>query len=259
MVGSEGVRDTVSEWCEKLQYELSTRIRAENVVTYDGVLLDVTADLVSYEIYRAMVDGWYERQEATLVRKHLPTDIDVIELGAGIGYISTVIDERLVEDRTHLAVEPHPSVVPVLEKTRRLNDGSWITHEAAYHPSAEVVELTLSGDYWSASTGSPEFRTVRVPATSIADLCVSYDISRFALVLDVEGAEYELLLEELDLLVACCPLIIVEFHEHGRMADEYDDDLLDGGFELIGGWDDVCVYRNTTLDDDRRRYSVEGS
>lgn len=42
------------------------------------------------------------------------------------------------------------------------------------------------------------------------------------------------------------------------MADEYDDDLLDGGFELICGWDDVCVYGNTTLDD-RRRYAVEGS
>lgn len=211
---------------------------------YDGVSLNVEADPIGDEVYRWMAREWYERQEATLVRRYLPPDVDVVELGAGIGYVSCIIDGVLHDDRTHLAVEPHPAVSSVLEETRALNDAAYIVCEAAYSASPGVVRLDLGHEYWNTRARSgPD--AVTVQAVNLRLLCDRYALDEFSLVMDIEGSEYELLLSELDLLEARCPFLIVEFHSDGRCAPSYRNELRDSAFELIDGLETVFVYRNT--------------
>lgn len=57
---------------------------------YDGVTLEIPDRLIGEEVRAAFDQGWYERQEAELIRECLPPSVDVIELGAGIGYVSCV-------------------------------------------------------------------------------------------------------------------------------------------------------------------------
>lgn len=230
------------------EYERTTKRTNENVIEYDGIAMDVGADLVSYEIYQLMVEGWYERQEATMVRRYLPSDVDVVELGAGLGYVSCVIDDVLSPDRTHLAVEPNPAVVRRLEKTKELNDASYVIREGAYSAADDTVDLDLEGEYWEKGTHRSQGGE-NVPAWNLRQLCDSHELSTFSLVMDVEGAEYELFLSELDLLEARCPLLIVEFHEKGSYSEEYGDELHESDFVLVDGLETVSVYRNIRFEE----------
>ena len=43
----------------------------------------------------------YERDEAAMILKHLPTDLLVIELGGSLGIISSLIRDRIKRKKTH--------------------------------------------------------------------------------------------------------------------------------------------------------------
>ena len=219
----------------------------DEVSEYNGIRLDLSHEAVGEEIRTAVNEGWYEAHEARLVEDYLPSSTDVIELGAGLGYISCVIDRAIDDGRTQIAVEPNPAVIPVLERTKQLNDATYTICERAYSSTADSVELTQSGEFWTATTHATRGTTVRVPTTSLEAICDRHSLSTFALVLDIEGAEYDLLTSELALLEERCSLLIVEYHDSGPYASEYDAELDRSAFELIDGIEAVCAYRNTTF------------
>jgi len=223
--------------------------RPDGLLEYDGVLIDPGDQLIGEQVHRLLKAGWYERQEAEMVRRHLPSDVDVVELGAGLGYISCVIDAVLSPSRTHVAVEPNPEILPLLEKTKELNGAGYIVEEGGYGATSDTVRLDVGGDYWSGRT-QPGGCCDTTPTVTLQELRTRHDITTFSLVMDIEGAEYELLLSELELLEAHCPLLIVEFHESGLQAGEYGDEIDDSDFVLVDGLEEVCVYRNERFESD---------
>jgi hypothetical protein len=58
----------------------------------------------------------YEAEEQFLVRKYIPKDANVLELGARYGTVSCVISEILDDPTHHVAVEPDHSVIEALTK-----------------------------------------------------------------------------------------------------------------------------------------------
>ena len=71
----------------------------------------------------------YEKEEQFLVRKYLPKDAQVLELGARYGTVSCVISEVIQDPTKHVAVEPDPSVIEALTKNRRENGGKFHIYE----------------------------------------------------------------------------------------------------------------------------------
>ena len=228
--------------------------RPDGLLDYDGVLIDPGDQLIGEQVRRLLRAGWYERQEAEIVRRHLSSDVDVVELGAGLGYISCVIDGMLSSPRTHVAVEPNPEILPLLEKTKELNGAGYVVEEGAYGATSDTVSLDAEGDYWSGRT-QPGGCYDTTPTVTLQELRRRHDLTTFSLVMDIEGAEYDLLLSELELLEVHCPLLIVEFHESGLRAGEYSDEIDESEFELVDGLEEVCVYRNKRFE----RGSEKGS
>lgn len=208
-----------------------------------GYLVYFCPDSVTDEIYCSLVRDTYEAEEAELVREYLPSDTDVIELGAGLGYVSCVIDDELSEDRRQLAVEPNPHIVPRLRRTKVLNDAGFTVREEAYGSESNTVRLDLGDAFWTATTSRDE--GIEVSAATLSSLRDDAGLSTFSLVMDIEGGEYEVLTAEMDLLEACCPVIVVEFHDEGPYASSYADELAESTFELVDGIESVCVYRNS--------------
>lgn len=213
------------------------------VVECGGYLVYLRPDSVPDEIYWSLVLDTYEAEEAELVREYLPSDTDVIELGAGLGYVSCVIEDELDGDRRQVAVEPNPNVVPWLRRTKVLNDAGFAVREAAYGSESETVRLDVGEAFWTATTSRDD--GIEVPAVTLLSLREEAGLSTFSLVMDIEGGEYEVLTAEMDLLEACCPVIIVEFHDEGPYASAYADELEESAFELVDGIESVCVYRNS--------------
>ena len=71
------------------------------------------------------VDIDFEKDEQMLVKKYIPHDGTVLELGARYGTVSCLITSILDDPTRHVAVEPDSSVIEALEKNRDRNGGKF--------------------------------------------------------------------------------------------------------------------------------------
>lgn len=200
-----------------------------NVSTPDGVRLSLDGlSPVTIGRYRT---GDAEPPERALMSQ-MPQDLPIIEIGAGVGYISTLLNRRTEE--THLAVEANPTVFPFLERTKELNDAEFVPIDAAYHPTDQYVEFPTTKFFKTATFGDGERWTARVDATSLDQLLEEYEIDDCHLHVDIEGSETLLLDHEMENLVSRCPVVSIEFHRNRiERPDQYLDRLTDH-FEIVG-------------------------
>ena len=76
-----------------------------------------------------LVNVEFEADEQFLVRKYIPKDATVLELGARYGTVSCVISQVLDDPSKHVAVEPDKSVIDALIKNRDSNGGKFQVFE----------------------------------------------------------------------------------------------------------------------------------
>jgi tRNA G37 N-methylase Trm5 len=69
---------------------------------------------VSYQQVANVFWGFYEKSERRLISKYLKPDLDVIELGSGVGVISCFILNRQMPDKSLVCVEGNASAIPTL-------------------------------------------------------------------------------------------------------------------------------------------------
>lgn len=208
-----------------------------------GVLTDRIEWLLRY--------GVYELEETEFVEAYVEPSMDVVELGGGIGYLSCFIDARGDGDRTHVVVEPNQHLLPVLERNRELNGASFTTVAAAYASEGELVDLHVPEEFWSASLHpmTDEHETVAVATVDLRSIVERYELTDVALVVDAEGSEADLLLNELDVVESHCRVLIVEFHDDGSEAGHSDrtarvrERLERRSFERLAERNGVAVYR----------------
>jgi FkbM family methyltransferase len=134
------------------------------------------------------VDVNFEKEEQMLVRKYLPRNASVLELGARYGTVSCVIGEVLDDPTRHVAVDPDSSIISALEQNRAANRGNFhiyngVVSEKAYNinfidpafPNAEY------GTYTKQSTDST------LNNISLKDLQTKYNLRIDYIVADCEG------------------------------------------------------------------------
>lgn len=157
------------------------------------------------DVRRQLSDGVYELHEATLVEQHLPPGKEVLELGACIGVVSSLIlslrPVRLV------SVEAMPSMADAARQVVALNhrDAPWELVVMAVGPAGVSEadfrwspDLPLSG---TVMPGDDMPVVLRVPVRTLAELTATHSMPRDAwLVMDIEGVELELAKNQRDAL-----------------------------------------------------------
>lgn len=209
---------------------------SQDLVTDGAVTIPNSDVLTNNEIGRIRFK-WHERSERQAVVNHLPEDLPVVELGAGVGYISAYIDDQI--QREHLAVEANESLRSVLEQSQELNSCSYTIVTKAYSPTQENISLSNESSYASRSV---ESNTGDVVTTNLRTLVDEYGFDKFSLVADIEGGEQWFIEDENDILTQRCECIIVEWHDTASEAD-----LLDMGFERVASYGDVRVFKNQNV------------
>ena len=185
------------------------RVR-DDVVRRDGLAFHLDEEGVSTFTKGAIARRRHERQERTLLERHVPPETNVIELGGGVGYLTAIVDRRV--DGAVIVVEANPDLVPLLERNRAANDLDYEIVNAAYAPEREAVTFPVASNYKFSSRHKRSGNTTVVPATSLERLVRRYDLDACALIVDVEGDEIELVREELDVLESVCDWLLIEFH-----------------------------------------------
>ena len=158
----------------------------------NGISLNLPEGLATPEILGKLADGTYEADEARSADRCVRKGFRVLELGAGIGYVTSICARRAGPENV-LSVEANPDLIPVIEGNLARNGLSGVTlmHGAATGPVEEgaTADFAVSTGYTGSSLDG-KGRAVRVPLISIHELIRSH--KPHVVLMDVEGAEADM-------------------------------------------------------------------
>ena len=149
----------------------------------------------------------YELPERQLVRKYLPREARVLELGGCIGVVSCLINSLLQSSRSHVVVEANPFLIPFLSGNRDHNSATFSIEQCVVsrsHNATLVIAANMDGSKIGGSG-------LAVPTRTFEDLESKYDLKFNALVMDIEGAENDFIRENREALQRM-EFILVKFH-----------------------------------------------
>ena len=184
-----------------------------------GIELNVNNPQVTNSVKYHLFTQKYEEQELNLIAKYvhlhmlLHPDMDVVEFGGGLGFISCVIGKKINPLNKHIVVEPNPSISRLLNSNRILNDCRFEILNKAYSSSLETVDLDISGPFESGHITTASKTTVAVPTINIEGMVRKYGLNQFCLIVDVEGKEFDLIQDEFKIISTHCPMVLIEFHD----------------------------------------------
>lgn len=199
-----------------------------------GVKIPLDRKVMSKRLISAICNGTYESSEARILSSVIAPNDRVLELGAGVGFISTLL-ARLAPLGHVTVYEANPDLMPIIQATHAMNGVTATVVNGVLADGVTVDRLTFykSRDFWA---GSLDPRTPDVIGTAVVpvhDLAtVLKTTAPTALVFDIEGGEHPLFLNaKLDGVRT----IIGEFHpaqlglgEIGRIIRNF----LAQGFEI---------------------------
>lgn len=164
---------------------------------------------MSRRVERALSKGGYEREELRLIGEILSPDDVVLEVGAGLGLVSTYCAKRVGSNRVY-AYEADPDLEPCIRETYQLNGVSPSLEMCAV--AAQPGRVTLYRDKHFVSS-SVVRRRVGAKPVEVPGKALRYVVEKVQptlLVVDAEGAERELF-DDTDL--PSVTRIVLEMHE----------------------------------------------
>jgi FkbM family methyltransferase len=140
----------------------------------------------------------YEQKESEAVLRQIKPDDVVIELGAGMGYMSTLMARKLGVRAVH-AFEANPALIPYIRSVHKANGVDTVTvHNALLGAEEGEVTFYVRGDFVASSMennlGDKHGGVIaeeKVPVRAVSK--VMDELKPTALVCDIEGAEQDLL------------------------------------------------------------------
>jgi len=166
---------------------------AQDRFVLDGIHLALPKGLAIPDITEKLRDGSYEAAEARAANRCVKPGFRVLELGAGIGYV-TALCARLAGPRNVLSVEANPDLVPVIETTLARNglDDVSVLHAAVTGRADEgaTTVLRVSKRFTASALDGKGARAVEVPLVSVHDLLEAQ--KPHVVLMDIEGAEADL-------------------------------------------------------------------
>lgn len=172
----------------------SAPLAKKDFITSRGMKFPKTKPFITGQVRGALRTGRYEAKETEAVLKVVREGDTVIELGAGIGYMSTLLATK--RNATVHAFEANPALIPYIHSV----------HEANGISSATVTNAILGARKGKASffvrknfiaSSLSEIEGSEVIATEEIEVLnaksVFADLKPTVLVCDIEGAEADLI------------------------------------------------------------------
>ncbi|MCB1533284.1 MAG: FkbM family methyltransferase [Rhodoblastus sp.] len=168
-------------------------------INHLGVELFLDPAILSPLLMDSIKSGRYEHVEASEIKRIIQKGERVIELGAGIGFISTLIARNPHVEALRV-FEANPDLVPYIRRV----------HEANNVSRAEVVNAVLANDlsggptrnfyirrdFWASSLTPEPWAYTRVEPVQVRSFNAEIEQFRPTLIVcDIEGGELELFMQ----------------------------------------------------------------
>ena len=184
------------------------------VLETQGIKVPFVPSVISERMAEVIRKGRYEASEIKLLRKLLRATDRVLELGSGVGVVSTVA-ANIVGQHNVTTIEANPDLIQVIKETHKLNGFENIE---VLHGVGTCNIASATTDFWKrehfwASSLSPlkndpdSVQRIQVPLIDLNEVMRRH--APTVLVMDIEGGEIDLL-STLDL--STCRHVVIELH-----------------------------------------------
>jgi len=186
---------------------------------------------ISDNVKEAMFDGGYESAELRTIAENLAAEDRVLEIGTGVGLISTFCAKRIGSDRV-FTFEANPELAPLIRSVYARNGVSPNLNICILGKGDGEETFYVHDDFWSSSLyqRSTKSRKVSVPRKDINQ--AMNKLHPTFLIMDIEGGESGIFdIINLDGITK----IAVELHTNIIGQDRVDsicDQLADEGFRI---------------------------
>lgn len=161
-------------------------------LTLRGVNIPDDPQIITPQVKRSILAERYEKDEVTGLPKFIDPDDRVVELGAGIGFISSFLVTQLGV-RHAMCVEANPSLCAFIGQVHEANGISDVNvlNAVALSDTQEPGTATfyIREPFWSSSLDpTPEYvKEVSVPKQYLSGILRDFDAN--TLIVDIEGGE----------------------------------------------------------------------
>lgn len=160
-----------------------------------GVLIPNDPSIITPKIERSIKNDAYEKDEVRGTPKFIEPEDRVIELGAGIGFISSFIHKHL--DVTNiLCIEADPTLCKFIKKVHELNGITSVEVEniVALNGDSDSgsTKFYIRSPFWSSSLDDTDeyVSVVDVPTLKLSSII--QDFKANTLIVDIEGGERDI-------------------------------------------------------------------
>jgi FkbM family methyltransferase len=177
---------------EKRLKKLLHRVHRPQWAHVAGIELPLKHPLITPPIQRDIYFGDYERKELDVIERRLEPGDKVMEVGAGIGFLSAYCARVLGGDRV-FAYEANPALLELVGVVHARNKVHPRVTQALLGEGDGERDFFVEPDYWASSLVR---RSAKAKCVRIRQIDFSSELRRVApsfLIVDVEGGEYELL------------------------------------------------------------------
>lgn len=178
---------------KQFQGQLLVRYRLifqPTLVEIDGIKLKID-DYFSQPIKKNIYQGYYENGELNIIKSQLLPDDIVMEIGAGIGFISTYCAKQIGSERV-FAYEANPDLEERLRNTYQLNKVSPALEMCLVENKIGERTFYIEKNFWSSSIipRSQDAKAITLPVKSFNEEIQRHNPT--FLIIDIEGGEFEL-------------------------------------------------------------------
>lgn len=165
----------------------------------------------------------------------------LFDVGAQMGFVSSVFARSRPDGGRILSLEPDPQVASVLQRAKELNAGpsvDWqILHEAVSDREG-TIQLPISNILYEPNGHTKSGGSIKVRARTLSELAAQTGWMPDIVKIDVESFEYEVLTSSLDLIGKHKPALQLEIHwgflrARGRAAMDFLGPLAELGYRGI--------------------------
>jgi FkbM family methyltransferase len=231
---------------EKIQKEIRYRVRKiikpDDIELY-GIKLNISHPGISNNLRNFFYNESYEGHEIRVLQKVLDKKDMVMEIGAGIGFLSSYCSKKIGSDRV-VAYEANPLMIDKIQETYRLNNVNPKINNIVLMDKEGETSFYLEKDFWSSSMikRTQNAKEVKVKTANINDEIRKYKIN--FLIIDIEGGEQNLL-PKIDF--SNIDKLLIEFHP-SIIGNESVSDLIKlllenrFCFDLYKSEDNICYF-----------------
>ena len=216
-----------------LAHNLLNRVPPSDSQVYDcqGALEGYRMS-IDWNRFRSFVYGTWEPEVFRAVTATVKPGMTVIDIGAHIGYYTLLFSKYVGPNGYVFSFEPLPGNYALLQKNILLNNLQNVhpLNQAVFLRTQEIV-ITVPDEQPNPGSGSmyteKGAKQYHVDAVSLDDYCEKSAIRPDLLKIDVEGAEYDVLMGAVNTIDRCRPKLLIELHHFdGNLAAHPVPDLL---------------------------------